>query len=221
MRGVQAGLGPACSREFSKTLFRYGLFEPFSDLLRSAFGVCENETTPMHLKLLAGGSSGMVAAAVCNPLDLIKVQLQSSGKAGARAYAYESGLQALRSLSATHGVASLWTKGVGVSIGRSMMSTSIMMTCLSTLRENGFSTAPASAIAAFFTIYGQAPFDTVRSRIYAGGKETLSPLAVARNIFLKEGVTGFYKGALINYVRYAPHAVLSFVLIDILQQTFL
>ena len=214
VRGIQAGLAPAITREFSKTLFRYGLFSPLVDHLRIFQGITEDQKTPIYVKILAGGSSGAIAALICNPLDLVKIQLQASGRSGARRYAYDTGTGALQHIVHEGGIAALW-KGVRVSILRSMVSTSTMMTVLSTAKDSGVPTSVASLLAAFCTIYAQAPLDVVRTRLYCGANNcgaTVSPVKIAREIVQSEGVWAFWKGANVNFFRYAPHAVLSFYL---------
>ena len=81
--------------------------------------------------------------------------------------------------------------------------------------------------AAACTIYSQAPLDIVRARIFSpkaiealglyGGPAAAgtSAVSVARQMMREEGLHSFWKGASINLVRYAPHAVLSFYLIDV------
>ena len=46
-------------------------------------------------------------------------------------------------------------------------------------------------------------------------------VAVARAMAAEEGMRSFWKGAGVNFLRYAPHAVLSFWLIDLAKATAL
>jgi len=84
--GLQAGLGPAVVREGTKTFFRYGLYSPI------LAGIHDGPTAsaPVSTRMAAGAAAGAIAAAVCNPLDLLKCQLQASGGGGVRGYEYRS-----------------------------------------------------------------------------------------------------------------------------------
>ena len=77
LRGVQRGLGFALIRESSKNAFRIGLYEPFESVLdapRKKDG--GKGGAPTATRLLAGASTGSLAAVICNPLDLLKTRLQ-------------------------------------------------------------------------------------------------------------------------------------------------
>mmetsp|Transcript_30992 Transcript_30992/g.100131 ORF Transcript_30992/g.100131 Transcript_30992/m.100131 type:complete len:344 (+) Transcript_30992:1972-3003(+) len=75
--GVQRGLGFAVVREASKNGFRIGLYEPLLSRLTGG-----RRQTTWSERLLAGGTSGGVAAIVCNPLDRLKTLLQLAGQPG-------------------------------------------------------------------------------------------------------------------------------------------
>jgi solute carrier family 25 protein 34/35 len=77
--GVQRGLGFAVVREASKNGFRIGLYDPL--LFRLTGG---RRKVTWSDRLLAGGTSGGVAALVCNPLDRLKTLLQLAGQPGTR-----------------------------------------------------------------------------------------------------------------------------------------
>jgi len=219
---LQAGLGAAVVREGSKTFFRYGLFAPFlASLHPGAPG-----DAPVHARLAAGAAAGAVAATACNPLDLLKCQLQATGATGVRSYEYRTARGALSHIVRCGSISALWV-GTSVSIPRSMVSTSVMMTTQSLLKDRalrgGLAPSYAAALAALgaaaATIYAQGPLDTVRARLFSPKNRELTsgavrPLDVATSIARTEGLTGFYKGAGANFVRYAPHATLSFYLID-------
>ena len=183
--------------------------------------------------MAAGATAGAIAATVCNPLDLLKTQLQATGASGARSYQYSTAAGATRHIvgNSSRGVLALWT-GVGVSIPRSMMSTSVMMTTQTKLKERALSlgcqpqlaTMGAALGAAACTIYSQAPLDIVRARIFSprqgfAGPTGAGAVVVARRMMAEEGWRSFWGGAGVNFIRYAPHAVLSFFLIDLFKTT--
>ena len=248
LRGLQSGLGPAVVREGSKTFFRFGLFGP---ILGQLHNPNSSEPAPMSKRMAAGATAGAIAATACNPLDLMKCQLQANGAGGARQYAYSGLLSAMRGIvqASPLGARALWA-GTTVSVPRSMMSTSTMMTSNSKFKEvlgerEGLSPRVVTAVSALgasaCSVYAIAPIDIVRARIYApllegggygggggggGGGGTAAaaaaaekrPLRIAWMLLKDEGVLGFFKGAGVNLLRYAPHAVLSFTFIDMYKQ---
>ena len=72
--GLYKGLTAAWGRECIYSTLRLGLYEPFKRL----YGETDPEHTPLYIKLLSGGSSGMVGQALANPTDLVKVRMQAS-----------------------------------------------------------------------------------------------------------------------------------------------
>ena len=232
--GLQSGLGPAVVREGSKTFFRFGLFAP---ILAQIHDPSSSGPAPLSKRMAAGAMAGAIAATVCNPLDLMKCQLQANGAGGARQYAYTGLLSAIRGIvkSSPLGIRALWA-GTSVSVPRSMTSTSVMMTSNSKLKEvlaeysftTGMMTTAIAALgAAACSVYSIAPIDIVRARIYAprvegmGGDKELArrgALRIAWMMLQEEGPLGFFKGAGVNLLRYAPHAVLSFTFIDLYKQ---
>lgn len=170
--GLQAGLGPAVVREGTKTFFRYGLFSPILAAMHDGTPA----SAPISARMAAGATAGAIAATVCNPLDLLKCQLQATGGGGVRGYKYRNALGAIRFIvrSSPKGVRGLWV-GTTISIPRSMMSTSVMMTTQSWLKEVALerqvapwvATAGSSLGAAAATIYAQAPLDIVRARLFS------------------------------------------------------
>lgn len=235
LRGLQSGLGPAIVREGSKTFFRFGLFSP---ILGQFHDPNSPDPAPLSKRMAAGATAGAIAATACNPLDLMKCQLQANGAGGVRQYAYTGLLSAIRGIVQTSplGVRALWA-GTAVSVPRSMMSTSVMMTSNSKFKEvlgegewlsPRMITAVAALGAAACSVYSIAPIDIVRARIYAplleGGSSAPAtvaekqPLKIAWMLLKEEGVLGFFKGSGVNLLRYAPHAVLSFTFIDLYKQ---
>eukprot|EP00946_MAST-07B_sp_MAST-7B-sp1_P004052 g4052.t1 len=244
LAGLQSGLGPAVIREGSKTFFRFGLFAP---ILGQLHDPSSDEPAPLSKRMLAGAMAGAIAATACNPLDLMKCQLQANGAGGARQYGYSGLISAMRSIVSASpvGVRALWA-GTAVSVPRSMMSTSVMMTSNSKFKEtlSQHEALPPRAItavsalgAAACSVYSIAPIDIIRARIYApllenGGSSRGSavdvgaaaaaehgPVRIAWMLLKEEGVLGFFKGAGVNLLRYAPHAMLSFTFIDLYKQS--
>lgn len=105
------GLGPAVSRAMVYGGLRLGLYTPIRDALHT-----NGTSASLSTKLVAGSLSGAFAAAVTNPLDLIKTRLQvqenthnSNNKGiGRNINGARGPLVVLRELISTQGVVGLW-----------------------------------------------------------------------------------------------------------------
>jgi solute carrier family 25 uncoupling protein 8/9 len=80
------GAKPAFLRNFTYGGMRFGLYEPIKSLLVNEDAKAaipgDNDGShggnyPFHIKLLSGLGSGGIAAAVCNPTDVLKVSMQT------------------------------------------------------------------------------------------------------------------------------------------------
>ena len=90
INGLYKGFSASLLREASYSTIRMGLYEPIKDALHisslSLPAMDKNGNPmpyrePLWKKIIAGGISGMVGAAIANPTDLIKVRMQAeSGK---------------------------------------------------------------------------------------------------------------------------------------------
>ena len=99
---------------------RLGLYEPIKSALSVRLGSVQQDgkkrNTSLLVKIVAGGLSGALAAAITNPIELIKVAAQSDSTVGM------SGFSRLRSIVSQRGVTALWT-GVSPSIQRAALLT--------------------------------------------------------------------------------------------------
>ena len=85
LAGLQRGLGFVLIRESTKNAFRLGLFEPIVCLLDGG-GAARGQVdggAAMSTRVAAGAISGGLAAALCNPLDLLKTRIQLDPSRGA------------------------------------------------------------------------------------------------------------------------------------------
>lgn len=84
-RELQRGLGFVLIRESTKNAFRLGLFEPIVSLLDGG-GAARGQVdggAAMSTRVAAGAITGGLAAALCNPLDLLKTRIQLDPSRGA------------------------------------------------------------------------------------------------------------------------------------------
>ncbi len=76
------GVSPAVARGVLYGGLRIGLYKPLKDVITA-----EGDSSSLGIKIVAGMMSGAVAAAVCNPIDLVKTRMQAKGEVVARPFA--------------------------------------------------------------------------------------------------------------------------------------
>ena len=118
--GLWKGTIPAVARELIYTSSRMGLYKPIKDNLLAIEGK-HRKPGPERIweKLVAGGTSGGLAAFIGNPSDLLKARMQASasGKLGVGDY--------MREILRKQGVAGFWT-GASATVMRAVRSSNSM-----------------------------------------------------------------------------------------------
>ena len=230
--GLQAGLRISLFREASKTGFRIGLFDPILRLYHDP----SRGSAPMHKRMLAGMSSGAIAALICNPIELVKTRQQAAA-GGASTHAYAGPLDGLNKLLAAEGWIGLW-RGTGVSMLRSAAVTGPHLTTYTGIKEvcvdqglmrDGPPLHMLSSLCGALTgIMCNQPMDVVRNRLYSQpvdpqtGRGSLYSGAAdcVRQLVQAEGVLGLYRGFTSHYLRVGPHYVITFVFLEQLKKLF-
>lgn len=242
LRGLQRGLSAALMREAVFNGVRIGLYDP---LLALASSQRPHPTDPpsFGLKLMTGLGVGALASAVCNPLDILKVRLQSQGgKTGFQhtGYTRQGVLGNLRRLFATEGIAGMF-KGVSVNATRGILGPGTQLPIYNALKEveplhqwlhterDGWQKHTVCALgSAAVSIFCVNPIDVIRTRLYnqpcqaavnaSGGASYRHGTDAAMKILSHEGPMAFYKGGLTHFGRLGPHMVLVFVFLEQLKQ---
>ncbi|KAF7022537.1 hypothetical protein CFC21_035247 [Triticum aestivum] len=115
--GVSAlwkGIIPGFHRQCLYGGLRVGLYEPVKALF-----VFVGDATLMN-KILAALTTGVIAIAVANPTDLVKVRLQADGKSTAVKRHYSGALNAYATIVRQEGIGALWT-GLGPNMARNAL----------------------------------------------------------------------------------------------------
>ena len=234
IEGLQAGLSIAIVREGTKNIFRIGCYDP---ILAQIHPDEDPKSAPVWKRLVAGATSGTVAAVSCNPVDIVKTRMQGKG-AGARALAgrgnYSSVFEAIRMLPRDEGVRGAYA-GAEASAMRSSINTAVNLTTYTTVKEFlvsskllgaweetssvvHLSSALASATAGCAVTH---PLDVMRTRLYmqpkdaqGNGKLYKGLIDCAQQVARKEGLRGFYKGFQAHFMRIGPHLVLTFYMLE-------
>jgi solute carrier family 25 protein 34/35 len=224
--GLQAGLRMAVVREASKAFFRIGLFDPLLGQLHDP----ARGSAPLYKRMLAGMTSGAIAALVCNPIELVKTR-QQAGHGGDK---FSGPIDGLRKLHASEGVVGMW-RGTGVSMIRSAAVTGPHLTTYTGVkdlfvRKGWLNDAPplhilASLAGGLTGILCNHPIDLIRNRLYdqpvaadGRGLHYTGAVDCARKLVRAEGAAALYRGFMAHYIRVGPHYVITFTILEQLKR---
>eukprot|EP01120_Amphizonella_sp_Union-15-10_P002725 TRINITY_DN13026_c0_g1_i1.p1 TRINITY_DN13026_c0_g1~~TRINITY_DN13026_c0_g1_i1.p1 ORF type:complete len:301 (-),score=50.34 TRINITY_DN13026_c0_g1_i1:69-971(-) len=230
IRGLYKGISASLLREGSYSTIRMGGYDVMKDVLKCT----DPNHTPLWKKLLAGGTSGMVGAAIANPTDLIKVRMQSEGKlAQGQNPRYNSLTHAFHHIYKNEGLAGLY-KGVSPTAQRAALLTAAQLSSYDHIKhfflnmgvKEGKNLQFISSIfAGFVCAVVTSPIDVVKTRVmnqqvsgaqlkYSSTWDCISKISKA------EGLLGFYKGFLPNWMRIGPHTIITFLAYEHLRKLF-
>lgn len=219
--GLYRGLPVAMVREASKNMFRIGLFTP---ILRALHDEEQHDgrSAPAWKRFLAGTMTGALGAVSSNPFDLVKTRLQVP----ARVSEYSGMRQAMVSIYEKEGARTFY-RGVGASVARDMLGSSVNLTVQSLVSEwfvSNHVLTPGSPVLGALSGIGSAaaavavmqPIDTSRAYVYLNPKTHKNAWSAARFIVAKEGAWKLYKGSRAHFLRTAPHYGLMFAILETL-----
>lgn len=222
-KGLDAGL----ARQVVYTTARLGLFRTFSDMVKS-----ENETTlPFYKKCFCALAAGGLGAFMGNPADLSLIRLQADNTLPKELKRNYTGIfNALYRISKEEGICALW-KGSVPTIARAM---SLNLGMLSTYDQSkeylekycgvGMKTnLIASVISGFFAVTFSLPFDFVKTCMQKMKVDPVTKQLPYKNmidcsikVYKKGGFSIFYSSYSTYYVRIAPHAMITLITVDYL-----
>ncbi|KAF7531357.1 hypothetical protein G7054_g8963 [Neopestalotiopsis clavispora] len=205
---LYTGLSAGLLRQGVYTTARLGFFDTFMGQLGQR--AKNNGTTVGFAERAAAGlGAGGIAAFIGNPADLALIRMQSDGlKPLAERKNYKSVIDALASITRSEGLAFF-------SEAKAQLKTR-------TAWSSRTQTLTASAIAGFFASFLSLPFDFVKTRLQKqqrgpDGKLPYKSMADCfRKVAKEEGVLRFYRGFGTYYVRIAPHAMVTLIVVDYL-----
>ncbi|KAI0396630.1 mitochondrial carrier domain-containing protein [Xylariaceae sp. FL0594] len=224
--GISAGL----LRQGVYTTARLGFFDTFMKVLTTR---AKDKGTQVGFaeRASAGLAAGGLAAFIGNPADLALIRMQSDGlKPIAERKNYKSVIDALTSIVKSEGITGLWA-GATPTVVRAMSLNLGQLAFFSEAkaqlkRHTSWSphtqTLTASAIAGFFASFLSLPFDFVKTRLQKQqrGPDGKLPYKSMMDCFAKvakqEGILRFYRGFGTYYVRIAPHAMVTLIVVDYL-----
>lgn len=163
-RGLYKGIFAAWFRESIYSSLRLGLYEPFKRIL----GATDPAHTPLWKKIVSGGMSGIVGAALANPTDILKIRMQ----------AWEGQPESLKwhanKIYQKDGIAGFYN-AIQLTMIRAMVLNSVKLSTYDHIKhtilnlnilEEGYTVHfIASLIAGVCMATATAPFDICRTRI--------------------------------------------------------
>lgn len=227
---LYTGLSAGLLRQAVYTTARLGFFDTFMKNLAKR---AEEKGTQVGFGERAGAglAAGGIAAFIGNPADLALVRMQSDGlKPLAERKNYKSVVDALSHIVRSEGVRALWA-GATPTVVRAMSLNLGQLACFSEAKQQlkthtnwsaRTQTLTASAIAGFFASFLSLPFDFVKTRLQKQqkGPDGKVPYKGMVDCFKKvtaqEGLLRFYRGFGTYYVRIAPHAMVTLIVVDYL-----
>ncbi|KAI4839990.1 dicarboxylate/tricarboxylate carrier [Plasmodium brasilianum] len=221
-KGLDAGL----TRQIVYTTGRLGLFRTFSDMVKK-----EGEPLPFYKKCFCALAAGGLGAFLGNPADLSLIRLQADNTLPKELKRNYSGVfNALYRIAKEEGIFALW-KGSVPTIARAM---SLNLGMLSTYDQSkeylekyvgvGMKTnLIASVISGFFAVTMSLPFDFVKTCMQKMKVDPVTKKMPYKNFFdcsyqlyKKGGIAIFYSSYSTYYVRIAPHAMITLMTMDYL-----
>ncbi|XP_009615663.1 uncharacterized protein [Nicotiana tomentosiformis] len=207
-------------------------FERYKNVLQLILGVesqGENITADLCIRLVGGGLSGITAASVTYPLDLVRTRL-----AAQRNVIYYRGIwHALQTISREEGIAGLY-KGMGATLLGVGPNLAISFSVYDTVRSYWQSRRPEDSTVlvslACGSLSGVAsstvtfPLDLVRRRMQlegAGGRARIYKTGLVgafNRIIQTEGLRGLYRGILPEYYKVVPSIGIVFMTYEKMKQ---
>ena len=212
------GMSPALARAVLYGGCRLGLYEPALGAYRAATG--DDEGAPrVSTRLLAGATSGALAAAALNPTELLKTRMQNATNAGTPAWEH------LRRAVREDGARSLW-RGSALAMGRSAVLTATQVATYGETKRYVIDTGVATegvtlhfavaSITGLVTTVTTNPIDMIKTRVYVG--EGASIASTFAHVLTRHGPLGLFRGFSANYLRLGPQTMVTFVVAEFLRE---
>lgn len=191
----------------------------YSALSFYGFNGCGIPRDTYAQKLLLGGTVGAMSVACVNPLDVVKVRIQSGS------YSYSGVMQGLGSVVRNEGFRGMFA-GVSPAMQRAFAVNAAELGTYAQAKE--FFTVHAaflpgamvhlcaSLVAGLASVIASNPLDVAKTRLMAssstGGQRSLAGCLM--QAVREEGPAALYKGAIPNWLRKGPHCAIQFVLYE-------
>jgi len=213
--GISAGL----QRQLAFSSVRIGIYDSVKDFYMDLFNT-KQEGKQIPIRILAGTTTAMVAVALFQPTEVVKIRMQAQARSVKTERKYTSTLQAYRHLF-SGGLPEAW-RGLGANATRlAVVNVSELVTYdvvkelildHEILNDNIVCHFTSAFIAGFVTTLIASPVDVVKTRYMNSQSGQYSGiLDCARQLVVKEGPRAFYKGFVPSYMRLGSWNIVMFV----------
>jgi hypothetical protein len=133
LRGLERGLSATLMREILYSTIRMGAYEPILHMINHNGNA---EYPSPAIKFLSALLSGAIGAALANPTDLVKVQIQATMPGGtATPLPYSGAIEGFRYIYRNHGVQGLF-RGATPTMARAAVLTSAQIGSYDSIKNN-------------------------------------------------------------------------------------
>ena len=213
------GLLATWMRGMSYTGFRIGLYPSARAEARRVFG-----DDGFAAKLCAGAVTGGIGALVFNPIDVIRVRMQS------KTCAYASTMRAFGEVAMKEGVRNGLWRGAGACVARAMTLSGSQLATYDYGKKAMLSNkvfaedAPPLHFAASFVSGCVAqtvtqPVDTLKTLVMSKpSSDSRGAIAIGMDIIKTQGIRGLYRGYWAATARQGPVMVIQMPLVEALRR---
>eukprot|EP01083_Nonionella_stella_P085601 237403_1 len=222
--GLYHGLSAGLLRQATYTTARMGLFRTFSNA-----ALADGEKRLAFWKrCLCSLSAGGLASIIGTPADVALIRMQADTTLPpAQRRGYKNVFDALSTMARNDGVMSWWS-GCQPTVYRAMLLNLGMLAMYDQskdftnkhLGEGNLAKFSASAIAGFFAAFLSLPADFVKTRLQKqqplpdGSLPYKGMADCAAKVVRNEGLLAFYSGFPTFYIRIAPHAMITLLMVE-------
>lgn len=218
------GFGYGALYKVSQRIYKFGGQPVLNDFLqRTVFKPCEGKEISKTSKFWSNALSGAAMGAgevMLLPFDVMKIKSQTNPEIRKLGF---SGLVKQEGLSGLYA-------GAGFTAARNVFGSFMLFGVNSYVKCSLSKTegekpsfvqlAISSTAGSVCSILVACPLDVVKTRIQSGSHGGLSGTAIIKNMYMQEGIGGFFKGAIPKVAVVGPKLIFSFTLAQYLINLF-
>jgi hypothetical protein len=217
------GVEPALWRGLSYGGLRYSLYSPIKQYTNAIFS---DPSVTLLNKVISGSACGCLASAICSPMDLIKIRMQTRAGEGGM-----SMIAAASSIVKNEGWLGLYT-GVGPTCARATVLAAAELSSYDHIKQfflrndhfvDGVGLHVATSFCAgFIAAIFSTPFDFVKSRLMNQQVDSLTGKGLLydnmRDCFAKsfrrQGIMVLWSGFIPTFIRLGPNVIITFTCME-------